>query len=90
LSLAALQAGTGRWFQLRAVAPISGDYDLRHELPALLNAELNAQAAVIYTEYLLVAWNRLHHLYDSPAEVSQAPRAAPRSLRRRNSRATVS
>jgi len=28
---------------------------------------------VIYTAYLLIAWNRLHHLYDSPTEVFQAP-----------------
>jgi hypothetical protein len=70
----ALQAGADRWFQLAAVAPISGAYDLQHaELPALLNGELHPKAAVIYTAYLLVAWNRLHHLYDSPAEVFQAP-----------------
>jgi len=31
--------------------------------------------AVAYTAYLLVAWNRLHHLYRSPAEVFQAPYA---------------
>ena len=70
----ALQAGAGRWFQLAAVAPISGAYDLRHaELPALLNGELQPKAAVIYTAYLLIAWNRLHHLYDSPGEVFQPP-----------------
>ena len=70
----ALQARADRWFQLAAVAPISGAYDLQHaELPALLNGELQPKAAVIYTAYLLVAWNRLHHLYDSPAEVFQAP-----------------
>ncbi|GAA4514369.1 hypothetical protein GCM10023191_082770 [Actinoallomurus oryzae] len=28
--------------------------------------------AVAYTTYLLVAWNRLHHLYGSPAEIFQA------------------
>src|SRR5215475_4550146 len=70
----ALQAGADRWFQLAAVAPISGAYDLQDaELPALLNGELQPKAAVIYTAYLLIAWNRLYHLYDLPAEVFQAP-----------------
>jgi hypothetical protein len=70
----ALQAGADRWFQLGAVAPVSGAYDMEHaELPALLNGELHPKASVIYTALLLVSWNRLHHLYDSPAEVFQAP-----------------
>jgi hypothetical protein len=71
----ALQASADPWFRLAAVAPISGAYDFQHaEIPALLNGEvLPPKAAVVYTTYLLVAWNRLHHLYDSPAEVFQAP-----------------
>jgi hypothetical protein len=70
----ALQAGADRWFRLAAVAPISGAYDFRRvELPALLDGQLPPKVAVIYIAYLLVAWNRLHHLYDSPAEVFKAP-----------------
>jgi hypothetical protein len=70
----ALQAGTDRWFRLGAVAAISGAYDLRHaQLPAMLNGQVHPKASVIYTALLFVAWNRLHHLYDSPAEVFQAP-----------------
>lgn len=70
----ALQAGADRWFRLAAVAPISGAYDFRDvQLPAILNGQLPPKVAVIYATYLLVAWNRLHHLYDSPAEVFQAP-----------------
>ena len=72
----ALQAGADHRFQLAAVAPISGAYDLRHaEVPALLNVngQLDPKAGVIYLAYLLIAWNRLHHLYDSPAEVFQPP-----------------
>ncbi|MFJ2954330.1 lipase [Streptomyces sp. NPDC087270] len=69
-----LQAGGDRWFRLEAVAPISGAYDFQHaELPALLAGSLDAKSSVLYTAYLLVAWNRLHHLYDSPDEVFQAP-----------------
>jgi hypothetical protein len=70
----ALQAGADRWFRLAAVAPISGAYDFRDvQLPAILNGQLPPKVAVIYATYLLVAWNRLYHLYDSPAEVFQAP-----------------
>src|SRR4030095_15743782 len=54
--------------------PISGAYDFRHvQLPAILDGQLPPKVAVIYATLLLVAWNRLHHLYDSPAEVFQAP-----------------
>jgi hypothetical protein len=70
----ALQAGADRRFGLGAVAPISGAYDFEHaQLPAILGGELPPKVAVVYTSYLLVAWNRLHHLYNSPAEVFQAP-----------------
>ncbi|MGA5820360.1 alpha/beta hydrolase family protein [Kitasatospora sp. NPDC094028] len=69
-----LQAGGDRWFRLEAVAPISGAYDFQNaEVPALLDGSLDAKSSVLYTAYLLVAWNRLHHLYDSPGEVFQAP-----------------
>lgn len=70
----ALQEGQDERFELRAVAPISGAYDFRHaELPALLNGELHPKMSVGYTAYLLVAWNRLHHLYDRPGELIKAP-----------------
>ncbi|MFE4972759.1 alpha/beta hydrolase family protein [Kitasatospora sp. NPDC056651] len=69
-----LQAGDDRWFRLRAVAPVSGAYDFRSaELPALLDGSLEPKSSVLYAAYLLVAWNRLHHLYDSPGDVFQAP-----------------
>ncbi|MFD8757151.1 alpha/beta hydrolase family protein [Kitasatospora sp. NPDC059577] len=70
----ALQDGGDRWFRLRAVAPVSGAYDFRRaELPALLGGSLEPKSSVLYSAYLLVAWNRLHHLYDTPGEVFQAP-----------------
>jgi hypothetical protein len=70
----ALQTGADRWFRLAAIAPISGAYDMEHaELPALLNGELNPKASVVYIALLLVSWDRLHDLYDSPAEVFQPP-----------------
>ncbi|WP_241844609.1 alpha/beta hydrolase family protein [Kitasatospora sp. CB01950] len=72
----ALQAGDDRWFRLRAVAPVSGAYDFEHaELPALLAGSLDAKSSVLYSAYLLVAWNRLHQLYDAPDEVFRPPYA---------------
>lgn len=68
----ALQSGEDPWFRLGALAPVSGAYDFRGaELPALLSGELQPKSSVIYTAYLLVAYNRLHHLYDQPEEVFQ-------------------
>ncbi|MDX3225906.1 lipase [Streptomyces sp. ME19-01-6] len=72
----ALQSGEDRWFRLGALAPVSGAYDFGGaELPALLAGELEPKSSVLYAAYTLVAFNRLHHLYDSPAEVFQAPYA---------------
>jgi hypothetical protein len=74
----ALQEGTDPYFRLGAVAPISGGYDFRRaETPALLaGSQIPPKLAVVYTTYLLVSWNRLHHLYGSPAEIFQEPYAA--------------
>jgi hypothetical protein len=70
----ALQSGADPWFRLGALAPISGAYDFQNaEVPALLNGEVEAKSATLYPAYLLVAYNRLHHLYDSPSQVFQAP-----------------
>ncbi|MGC0416969.1 alpha/beta hydrolase family protein [Embleya sp. AB8] len=72
----ALQSGADPWFRIGAIAPIGGAYDFAGaELPALLAGELDTKASVIYTSLLLVAYNRLHHLYDAPAEVFKAPYA---------------
>ncbi|MFF7982547.1 alpha/beta hydrolase family protein [Streptomyces sp. NPDC007901] len=69
-----LQAGDDDWFRLRAVAPVSGAYAFRDaELPALLAGRTEPKASVIYTALALVSFNRLHHLYDTPAEVFRAP-----------------
>jgi hypothetical protein len=82
----ALQDGADRWFRLGALAPISGPYDFRHaELPALLDGALvrlnpspatGAKYAVLYTAYTMVAFNRLHPFYASPAQVFKSPYAA--------------
>ncbi|WP_419999650.1 lipase [Streptomyces boninensis] len=70
----ALQAGEDRWFRLGALAPVSGAYDFGGaELPALLAGELEPKSSVLYAAYTLVAFNRVHHVYDRPGEVFQAP-----------------
>ncbi|MFE0098735.1 lipase [Streptomyces sp. NPDC059009] len=70
----ALQAGADRWFRLGALAPVSGAYDFGGtELPALFKGTLEPKSSVLYAAYTLVAFQRLHHLYDSPGEVFRAP-----------------
>ncbi|MEU8976493.1 lipase [Streptomyces monashensis] len=70
----ALQAGDDRWFRLGALAPVSGAYDFGGtELPALIEGRLDAKSSVVYAAYTLVAFNRLHHIYDDPGEVFRAP-----------------
>ncbi|MER7183413.1 lipase [Streptomyces hyaluromycini] len=69
-----LQEGADGWFRLRGVAPVSGAYAFRDAaLPALLAGRTDPKASVIYTALFLVAFNRLHHLYDTPAQVFRAP-----------------
>jgi hypothetical protein len=71
----ALQDGAVPGFRLAALAPVSGAYDFRHsEIPALLTGkDLNETWSVAYLSYLFVSWNRLHQLYDDPAEVFKSP-----------------
>ncbi|HET6635941.1 MAG TPA: alpha/beta hydrolase [Streptomyces sp.] len=66
----ALQRGAEPYFRLRALAPISGPYDIAGaELPALFDGRIDDQSAVIYLAYFLTAQNRLHPLWDDPREV---------------------
>ncbi|MFE3183139.1 lipase [Streptomyces violascens] len=70
----ALQAGEDRWFRPGALAPVSGAYDFGGtELSALLAGRLDTKSGVLYAAYTLVAFNRLHHVYDQPGEVFRAP-----------------
>ncbi|MFE6974202.1 lipase [Streptomyces sp. NPDC057682] len=72
----ALEAGEDPWFRLGALAPVSGAYDFGGaELPALVAGRLEPKSSVVYAAYTLVAFNRLHHLYDRPGEVFRAPYA---------------
>ncbi|MZD06676.1 alpha/beta hydrolase [Streptomyces sp. SID5785] len=68
--------GRERPFRLRALAPVSGPYDLSgQEIPALFDGRVNDTSGLFYTAYFLVAQNRLHPLYRDPAEAFRAPYA---------------
>ncbi|MFZ3570807.1 alpha/beta hydrolase [Streptomyces sp. BH097] len=73
----ALRTGADHGFRLKALAPVSGPYDLSgQEIPALYDGRVNDTSGIFYTAYFLVAQNRLHPLYKGPAEVFRAPYAS--------------
>ncbi|WP_158889262.1 alpha/beta hydrolase family protein [Amycolatopsis anabasis] len=74
----ALAEGADPDFRLGALAPVSGPFDLLGtQLPAALDGRLEPHAAAFYLAYFTVAWNRLHHLYDTPAEAFATPHVEP-------------
>lgn len=72
----ALDNGADRHFRLRALAPVSGPYDIEHaETPALFDGRVNDISGIFYMTYFLTAQNRLHPLYKDPSEVFREPYA---------------
>ncbi|MEU1196778.1 alpha/beta hydrolase [Streptomyces sp. NPDC005813] len=72
-----LQNGADGHFRLKALAPVSGPYDLAgEEVPALFDGRVNDTSGVLYTSYWLVAQNRLHPVYKDPAEAFREPYAS--------------
>ncbi|MFE7801505.1 hypothetical protein [Nocardia sp. NPDC057440] len=72
----ALDAGQVPGFGLAALAPVSGPYDVQNvQTPAGLDGQVMPASAVFYFAYWLTSMNRIHHLYDSPAEAFQEPYA---------------
>jgi hypothetical protein len=69
----ALQQGADPRLQLGGLAPVSGGYGWSGWVRSALAGEVEPLPATIYLAYLTVAWNRLHHLYDSPSEAFNAP-----------------
>ncbi len=67
----ALQEGADQAFGVAALAPISGPYDFSGTLRAGLAGEIFA--APQYLAFLVVAWNRIYHLYDTPSDAFRAP-----------------
>lgn len=64
----ALAAGADGWFRLGALSPIAGPYDGRRQVLPVL-AGMRPPYNTGYTAYLLVSYNRLHHIYDQPSDV---------------------
>ncbi|MFF9347376.1 alpha/beta hydrolase [Streptomyces sp. NPDC014734] len=72
----AIDSGADRHFRLRALAPVSGPYDIEHaEMPALFDGRVNDISGIFYMTYFLTAQNRLHPLYKEPSEVFREPYA---------------
>ncbi|MGQ4601097.1 lipase family protein [Nocardia sp. R6R-6] len=72
----ALQAGAVPGFGVAALAPVSGPFDLRQvQLPAALDGRVTPGAGVLFLAYWITSMNRIHHLYDNPAEAFQQPYA---------------
>lgn len=72
----ALSQGGDAHFRLKALAPVSGPYDLAgQEVPALFDGRVNDTSGVLYMSYWLTAQNRLHPLYKEPGEAFRAPYA---------------
>ncbi|GAA4840710.1 hypothetical protein GCM10023235_15370 [Kitasatospora terrestris] len=72
-----LDRGADRAFRLKALAPVSGPYDVEHaEMAGLLDGSVNPISGVFYLSYWLTAQNRLHPIYKDPAEVFEPPYAA--------------
>jgi dienelactone hydrolase len=69
-----IQMGADPDIELAALAPISGPYQLSATLATALDGGI--EYATAYLSYFTVAWNRLHHLYDAPAEAFRDPTTA--------------
>jgi acetyl esterase/lipase len=67
----ALQDGAIPGLHVVALAPISGPYDMSDTLSIAVTDGI--AFATAYLSYLVVAWNRLHHLYDSPRDAFLPP-----------------
>jgi hypothetical protein len=70
----ALQQGADPRWHLAALAPVSGTYDVAHaELPAMFTGQIAPKSATFYLPYVLLAWNRIYHLYQWPAQAFRPP-----------------
>jgi len=69
-----LQHGADPRLRLGALAPVSGTYDIAHaEIPAMFSGQIAPKSATFYLPYWLLAWNRIYHLYQRPAQAFRAP-----------------
>jgi hypothetical protein len=69
-----LQAGADSHLKLRALAPMSGPYDIeRAELPAMLDGRLDPATSNYYISYLMRSWQPIYHVFDRPDDVWKGP-----------------
>jgi pimeloyl-ACP methyl ester carboxylesterase len=66
-----LEGGALPGLELAGLAPISGPYDMSYTLSLAVSEGIAFTTG--YVSYLVVAWNRLHHLYDSPRDAFLPP-----------------
>ncbi|MFJ8307939.1 MULTISPECIES: alpha/beta hydrolase family protein [unclassified Streptomyces] len=72
----ALSRGADAHFRLKALAPVSGPYDIAgEEMPALFDGRVNDTSGVLYLSYWLTAQNRLHPMYKEAGEAFRQPYA---------------
>ncbi|MCT9089684.1 alpha/beta hydrolase [Streptomyces sp. ASQP_92] len=72
----ALSQGADAHFRLKALAPVSGPYDIaKQEMPALFDGRVNDTSGVLYMAYWLTAQNRLHPLYGDTRNAFREPYA---------------
>lgn len=67
----ALDRGALPGVELAGVAPISGPYDMSYTLSVAVSEGIAFTTR--YVSYLVVAWNRLHHLYGSASDAFLPP-----------------
>jgi hypothetical protein len=73
----ALQQGRPAGLRLRALAPVSGPYDLiGAEVPGMFNGQVAADVTPYYVAYTLTAWNPIYHLYPAARDAFRPPYAA--------------
>lgn len=71
----ALQEGREPGLGVRAIAAVSGPYDLSWAVAEAVAGRVNN--AVPYLGFAVTSWQRLYHLYDDPAKVFRKPELAP-------------
>ena len=66
----ALQDGGGARLRVRALAPMSGPYDIEGaQFPATLDGSMNPRISNYYLSYAMTAWEPLYHVFDRPQDV---------------------
>ncbi|MFG2723440.1 alpha/beta hydrolase [Streptomyces sp. NPDC048416] len=72
----ALSEGADAHFRLKALAPVSGPYDIAgQEMPALFDGRVNDTSGVFYMTYWLTAQNHVRPLYKDAGDAFRAPYA---------------